>query len=87
MIVRKSVRGKAFTRLYATIRQERGAYTVTVKLQNHRKRRESAWGEEIASTFEMASSMIGRLADEFSIPQNRVSISIGMENFREGTRH
>jgi hypothetical protein len=50
-------------------------------------RSEVAWGQEIAPTIEMASSMIGALAEEFSIPQKRISIHIDMENFRDGTLH
>jgi hypothetical protein len=76
-----------FTRLAATIREEDGAFTVTVKLQNHRKKSEAAWGEEIAPTIEIASSMIGALAERFSIPQKRISIHIDMKNFKDGTLH
>jgi hypothetical protein len=43
--------------------------------------------EEIAPTIEMANSMIGALAEEFSIPQKRISIQIDMESFRDGTVH
>jgi hypothetical protein len=46
-----------------------------------------AWGQEIAPTIEMASSMIGALAEEFSIPQKRTSIHIDMEKVRGGTLH
>jgi hypothetical protein len=76
-----------FTRLAARIREEDGAFTVTVRLQNHRKKSEAAWGQEIAPTIEMASLMIGALAEQFSIPQKRISIRIDMENFRDGTLH
>ena len=76
-----------FTRLEARIREEDGAFTVTVRLQNHRKKSDVAWGQEIAPTIEMASSMIGALAEEFSIPQRRISIRIDMKNFRAGTLH
>jgi hypothetical protein len=76
-----------FTRLAARICEEDGAFTVTVRLQNHRKKSEAAWGQEIASTIEMASLMIGALAEQFSIPQKRISIRIDMQNFRDGTLH
>jgi hypothetical protein len=76
-----------FTRLAARIREEDGAFTVTVRLQNHRKKSEAAWGQEIAPSIEMASLMIGALAEQFSIPQKRISIRIDMENFRDGTLH
>jgi hypothetical protein len=78
---------RKFTWLEARIREEDGAFTVTVRLQNERKKSEIAWGQEIAPTIEMASSMIGALAEEFSIPQKCISIQIDMENFREGTLH
>jgi hypothetical protein len=31
--------------------------------------------------------MIGALAAQFSIPEKCISIEIGMENYRDGTRH
>ena len=77
----------AFTRLAARICEEDGAFTVTVRLQNRRKKSEVAWGQEIAPTIEMASLMIGALAEQFSIPQKRISIRIDMENLRDGTLH
>jgi hypothetical protein len=77
----------SFTRLYVKIRQEDGAFTILVRLQNHLKTEESAWGQEIAATIEIASSMIGALAEQYSIPQQCISIDIGMENFRDGTLH
>ena len=79
--------GDTFTRLYADIRQEGGAFTVSIRLQNHLKRSETAWGKEIAPSIEVASSMIGSIAAQFSIPQKSISIVIGMENFRDGTLH
>ena len=76
-----------FTRLYAKIRQEDGAFTVSVRLQNHLKPNEAAWGEQVADSIEMASSMIGGLAVEFSIAQEFISVDIRMDNFRDGTLH
>ena len=76
-----------FTRLYARIREEDGAFTVSVRLQNHLKQTEAAWGQEIAASIEIASSMIGAIAQQFSIPQKCISIDIGMDNYRDGTRH
>ena len=76
-----------FTRLYAKIREEDGGFTVNIRLQNHLKQEEAAWGEEIANSFEVASLMIGSLAKEFSIPQECVSIEIRMEDYRSGTQH
>jgi hypothetical protein len=46
-----------------------------------------AWGEEIAATIDMASSMIGSLADQFSMPQQGISIKIVMGRHRDGTFH
>jgi hypothetical protein len=60
---------RIFTRLEAKIREEDGAFTVSVRLQNHRKKSDVAWGQEIAPTIEMASFMIGALAEQFSISQ------------------
>ena len=76
-----------FTRLYVKICQEDGAFTVSVRLLDHRDMSQGAWGEEIASSIEIASSMIGGLAKQFSIPQKCISIDIGMANFKDGTRH
>ena len=76
-----------FTRLYAKIRQDDGAFTVSVRLQNHLKPEQKAWGEEVAASIEMASSMIGFLAVEFSITEEFISIDIRMDDFRDGTLH
>jgi hypothetical protein len=76
-----------FTRLYAKIYEEDGAFTVSVRLQNHLNPTETVWGKEIAETIEMAGSMIGDLAAEFSIPQKYISIDIRMENLNGGTLH
>jgi hypothetical protein len=67
-----------FTRLYAHIVEEDDAFTVRVRMLNHLKQEQSCWGEEIAPTFDMASSMIESLASQFSIPQNCISIKIMM---------
>jgi hypothetical protein len=77
----------SFTRLYAKIRQEDGAFTVSVRLLDHRDMSQGAWGQEIAPSIEIASSMIGGLAEQFSIPQKCISIDIGMANIRDGTLH
>jgi hypothetical protein len=76
-----------FTRLDVRIRQEDGAFTVSVRLLNHHDQSQGAWGEEIAPSIEIASSMIGCLAEQFSIPQKCISIKIGMSNFKDGTLH
>ena len=79
--------GSSFTRLHANIVEEDGAFTVYVRMANHLKQEECAWGQEIAATFDMASVMIDALASEFSIPQNCISIKIVMQRFKDGTFH
>jgi hypothetical protein len=78
---------RSFTRLYARITQEDGAFTVTVRLLNHRKKREGAWGEEIATSIDMASAMIDSIAKQFRISQKCISVRIVMDKFRDGTFH
>jgi hypothetical protein len=51
------------------------------------KQGQSYWGEEIAATFEMANLMIGSLANQFSIPQDCISIKLVMRRFKDGTLH
>ncbi len=84
-----SNKGKAcsFTRLHVHIVEEDGAFTIHVRMLNHLKAKERAFGEEIAATFEMASSMVGLLAAEFSIPQECISMKISMQNYRDGVFH
>lgn len=76
-----------FTRLHAHIIEEGGAFTVRVRMLNHLKTEQSCWGEEIAATFDVASLMIGSLANQFSIPEDCVSIKIIMHRFKDGTLH
>ena len=79
--------GPGFTRLNAKIVEEDGAFTISVRIFNHLKQEESAWGQETAATFEMASLMVGSLASQFSIPESGVSIKIVMRRYRDGTVH
>jgi len=76
-----------FTRMHAQLTEDDGAFTVNIRMINHRKPEERAWGQEIAATIEMASSMIGSVAKEFSIERNCISIKIVMSNFKDGTLH
>ncbi|MBI3759673.1 MAG: hypothetical protein HY269_07960 [Deltaproteobacteria bacterium] len=76
-----------FTRLHARITEEEGAFTVSIRMLNHLKHEECAWGQEIAATIDMASSMIGSLAREFMIAENCISIEIVMDDFKSGTFH
>ena len=77
----------AFTRLHARITQEDGAFTVSIRMLNHQNDVDRAWGNEIAPSIEIASRMIGALAEQFSIPQGCISINIVMTNFKDGTLH
>ena len=54
---------------------------------NHLNLEESAFGEEIAATIDMASLMIESVANQFSIAKNCISIKIVMSNFKDGTLH
>jgi len=83
----KSPVSVGFTRLHAHIVEEDGAFTVRVRMHNHLKTEQSCWGEKTASTFDIASSMIGSLASQFSIPTNCISIKIIMRRFKDGTLH
>ena len=76
-----------FTRLHARILEEDGAFTVQVRMLNHLNQEQSAWGEEIAPTIDMASLMIGCLANQFKIAEGCISIKIIMSNFRDSTLH
>ena len=76
-----------FTRLHARIIEEDGAFTVRVRMLNHLKLDETAFGEEVAATIDMASVMIESVATQFSIAQNCISIKIVMSNFKDGTLH
>jgi hypothetical protein len=63
-----------FTRLDARILQEDGAFTVRVRMLNHLNLQQCAWGEEIAASIDMASSMIGSLASQFEISESGITI-------------
>jgi hypothetical protein len=76
-----------FTRLHAHIVEEDGAFRVQVRMLNHLKTKEQAFGEEFAASFETASSMVGLLAAEFAIPQNHICMKISMLNYRDGVFH
>jgi hypothetical protein len=76
-----------FTRLHACIVEEDGAFTVRIRMLNHLQQGEGAWGEEVASTFDLASMMIEAVACEFSIPTNCISLKIVMARFKDGTMH
>ena len=75
----------SFTRLDARIVEEENLFTVTVRLFDHRRQGEGAWGEEITTSVDSASRMIDAIAQKYSISQKHISISIVMENFTNGT--
>jgi len=75
------------THLAACVSEEEGGFTVQVRLYHQSKPENGAWGEEVADSFEIASAMLGDLAAAYSIPQTHITISVRMENAREGTRH
>ena len=76
-----------FTRLDARILQEENVFTVTVRLFDHRRQGEGAWGEEIAASIDSASRMIDAIAEKYSIFQKHISVSIAMDKFKDGTFH
>ena len=76
-----------FTRLDARITQEENVFTVTVRLFDHRKQGEGAWGEEIATSIDSASLMIDAIAQKYCISQKHISVSIVMDSFKDGTFH
>jgi hypothetical protein len=87
MVMPSRPRFHRFTRLYATISQEEDAFTVAVRLLNHLKPNQVVWGEEPATSVEMASAMINALAEQFAIPQSCIAIKIRMASFKQGTLH
>jgi hypothetical protein len=79
---------RTFKRLHARIAQEEGGFSVSVRMHNDpRTADDNAWGVEAASSIEMASEMIARLAAQFSISEKCISIVFAMNNFRDNTRH
>ena len=76
-----------FTRLDARISQEENVFTLTVRLFDHRKQGEGAWGEEIAHSIDSASRMIDAIAQKYCISQQHISVGIVMDSFKDGTFH
>ena len=73
--------------MYARITQELDAFTVRITLENPRNDNDRAGGEERAPSFEEASALISGVAKRFRISESNVSLSIQMENYRDGTLH
>jgi hypothetical protein len=80
---------RRFTHLFARITEEDDSYVVRVRLHNPSKAtpESTAWGEEIAPSIETAAEMITALAKRFSIPQNRITLEIRMDDIAANTRH
>ena len=76
-----------FTRLDARILQEENVFTVTVRLFEHRRQGEGAWGEEITTSIDSASRLIDAIAQKYSISQKHIAVSIVMDNSKDGTFH
>jgi hypothetical protein len=78
-----------FTHLFARIIQEDDGYVVQVRLHNEAapSPEGTAWGEEIADSIESASEMIAGLAARFSIPPDRITLEIRMDDLAQSTRH
>jgi hypothetical protein len=78
-----------FTHLFARINEEDDGYVVQVRLHNDAapSPEGTAWGEEVADSIESASEMIAGLAANFSIPQDRITLEIRMDNVAQNTRH
>ena len=84
----ESERGTSrYTHLFACISEDDSGYTVHVRLTNAVKPEDTAWGEEIANSFETASSLVAALAAEFSIGPAGIKIEIRMHRITDGTRH
>ena len=77
----------SFTRLDARILQEENVFTVTVRLFDHRRQGEGAWGEEITTSIDSASRMIDAIAQKYFISQKHISVSIVMDSVKNGTFH
>jgi hypothetical protein len=84
-----ATRRHRFTHLSASIIEEDDSFVVQVRLHNDAMSSPegTAWGEEIAESIESAAEMIAVLAERFSIPQDRITLEIRMEDMAENTRH
>jgi len=76
-----------YTHLSARITEEDGGFTLHVRLYDEAQPAMAAWGEEIADSIETVSGLLDALAQEHSIPQERIRIRMQMDNAREGTLH
>ena len=81
-------RRQRFTHLFARITEEDdGEYVVRVRLRDNAAPEDTAYGEEIADSIESAAEMISILAERFSIPQERITLEIRMDEIAVNTRH
>jgi hypothetical protein len=89
-IIRPFVPGlHRFTHLSARVTEEDDSFVVQVRLHNNgiSAPKGTAWGEEVAESIESAAEMIAVLAKRYSIPQDRITLEIRMEDIAENTRH
>jgi hypothetical protein len=80
-------RKSCYTHLFVRICEEAGGFTVQARLYDRGRPANTAWGEEMADSFEAASTLVEVLAAEFSIPQARIKIEVRMHEMTNGTRH
>jgi hypothetical protein len=86
-LVESETAASRYTHLFACISEDDGGYIVQVRLSSSVKPENTAWGEEIADSFETASMLVAALAAEFSIERERIKIEIRLENITQGTLH
>ena len=87
ILLRPEPSASRYTDLFVCICEEDGGFTVQARLYDRGAPRHTAWGEEIADSFEAASTLVAVLAAEFSIPQARIKIEVRMHTIANGTRH
>ena len=92
VVIKSDTDVSRYTHLFVCISQEEDGYTVQLRLYNQAGAEQAgaenaAWGEEIADSLEMASSLVAAVASEFSIPQEHIKIELRMDNLADGTHH
>jgi hypothetical protein len=86
-LVESEIGTSRYTHLFARISEDDGGYTVQVRLSDSANPEHTAWGEEIADSFETASLLVAALAAEFSIEQERIKIEIRLQKITQCTLH
>ena len=77
---------RRYTRLDARITENEGAFRVSVRLLNHRKKGQGASGEEIASSINIATAMIDSIRAIWYWAEGHLRQNYHGE-FQEGTFH